>query len=1262
MSKTTLNKLIIPALLCLFLIGQCQLKAETKNLAATACACDPVADSLQLISLRTATGGDNWTTVWDVDTPVSTWFGVTLNSAGCVDRLYLYLNFSAYVGNNLTGSLPALQLPELTELVLQGNDIGGTLPDFSGMPNLERLNLNANSIGGTFPDFSGNPELRTVAMDGNPVSGSLPDFPNTPLLKTLSCYFCSLSGEIPDFSNVPLLENVYLGRNFLEGEIPDFQFVPQLRILNLTINNLEGDIFDFSNTPVLEELLIGSNNLTGGIPDYQNLPLLRTLEISDNDITGTIPDFSGLPALQNLRLGFNPLSGTIPNFSMLPALKVLDISRANMEGNLPAFFASVGLEKLSVIGNELEGSVPDYSSKPLVTLRIQENNLTDLPDLTALNDWGDFISNGFVAHDNRFTFEDILPNMSAENSGFWQYAPQDSVGETRTEILVPNSDYTIDLEIDEDIADNVYQWYKDGVFLQQLTGENELTLTGLQPSDEGVYTCIITNAGAPALTLYSRPVTLILCVQAADATATDSGSYCTGDAIELFGNVNEAAATEVSYQWTGPNNYTSDAQNPTDATAAGTYTFVAVLDGCPSLPAATTVEIFATPAQPTASTPSSVLCAGETLQLNTPTAAGVSYQWTGPNGFSATTQNPTVSTAAAPPMSGTYSLMLNNNGCLSPAATVDVTVDAVADAGFTYADICDGETGSPSFISTNGGTFTFQNTPTDGATLDAATGEVTNATAGNSYTLVYTLNADAACPSSETQTFSVISNPTAENLTTDCAPDLLTYLVEFSTTATQVNATGGNVINIGGNAWQITDVPANTDIDITLGTVGAAFCETTVSVTAPDCECPDLDAPMAEFNPVEVCEDDAEATLRTEVAAGYTVNWYDAPTGGNLLAANVLNFIPGVSGTYYAETFDPITQCTSETRTPIVFTVFEKPIIDVQAVECNESNATYSVEFYAEGENVTLSEGDLLTISENIYRAENVRDVADLTVRTENGVCETTEFIPVPDCYCARISFIETQAVTCFAGNDGALFIEPGTAYGSPVNILLNGERVRENVALPTVISNLTGGIYDIEIRDADGCVKTEKANIRQPAEPILDLDGSYEIKLGESLKIEPLTNWTDIAEIFWTDNSGTLSCTDCLETVAAPQQTAIYELTLTNFAGCKISETVQVFVNTEIPIFAPTAFSPNNDGANDYFMLFGEPGTVMNIDLLQVYDRWGNQVFLQENLNINEENSGWNGDFRGQDMPNEVYVWSAKVTLIDGRTESLRGSVTLLR
>ena len=57
-------------------------------------------DSLALVALYHATDGPNWTRTWDLDEPMNTWYGITLNEEGCVARLRLN-------SNGLTGVIPA---------------------------------------------------------------------------------------------------------------------------------------------------------------------------------------------------------------------------------------------------------------------------------------------------------------------------------------------------------------------------------------------------------------------------------------------------------------------------------------------------------------------------------------------------------------------------------------------------------------------------------------------------------------------------------------------------------------------------------------------------------------------------------------------------------------------------------------------------------------------------------------------------------------------------------------------------------------------------------------------------------------------------------------------------------------------------------------------------------------------------------------------------------------------------------------------------
>src|SRR5262249_25262585 len=142
------------------------------------------------------------------------------------------------------------------------------------------------------------------------------------------------------------------------------------------------------------------------------------------------------------------------------------------------------------------------------------------------------------------------------------------------------------------------------------------------------------------------------------------------------------------------------------ATPASTTTYALTVtdaNGCVSSNAPTvTVTVNAIPTSPTASNNGPV-CAGGTLQLSAAGAAGASYSWTGPNGFTSPAQHPSlpgVTTAAA----GTYTVTVSVNGCESAAATTTVAIrvppTAVVSGGAT---ICAGDTAQITAVLTGTG-------------------------------------------------------------------------------------------------------------------------------------------------------------------------------------------------------------------------------------------------------------------------------------------------------------------------------------------------------------------------------------------------------------------------------------------------------------------------------------------------------------------------------------------------------------------------------
>lgn len=88
--------------------------------------------------------------------------------------------------------------------------------------------------------------------------------------------------------------------------------------------------------------------------------------------------------------------------------------------------------------------------------------------------------------------------------------------------------------------------------------------------------------------------------------------------------------------------------------------------------------------------------------------------------------------------------------------------------------------------------------------------------------------------------------------------------------------------------------------------------------------------------------------------------------------------------------------------------------------------------------------------------------------------------------------------------------------------------------------------------------------------------------------------------------------------------------------------------------LFHPTAFTPNGDNLNDNFSVFGQ--YVVAFDM-QIFNRWGELLF-----STNDIQSGWDGTFRGNEMPEGTYTFIAHITDRAGRTFERSGSVLLLR
>lgn len=88
--------------------------------------------------------------------------------------------------------------------------------------------------------------------------------------------------------------------------------------------------------------------------------------------------------------------------------------------------------------------------------------------------------------------------------------------------------------------------------------------------------------------------------------------------------------------------------------------------------------------------------------------------------------------------------------------------------------------------------------------------------------------------------------------------------------------------------------------------------------------------------------------------------------------------------------------------------------------------------------------------------------------------------------------------------------------------------------------------------------------------------------------------------------------------------------------------------------VFIPNTFTPNSDGKNDEFKVYGN--NIQQVDL-RIFNQWGQQIFESK-----DQNRGWNGTVNGQLQPIGVYMYTVRIYMNDGTVTNKKGSLNLVR
>lgn len=209
--------------------------------------------------------------------------------------------------------------------------------------------------------------------------------------------------------------------------------------------------------------------------------------------------------------------------------------------------------------------------------------------------------------------------------------------------------------------------------------------------------------------------------------------------------------------------------------------------------------------------------------------------------------------------------------------------------------------------------------------------------------------------------------------------------------------------------------------------------------------------------------------------------------------------------------------------------------------------------------------------------------------------------------------------------------------------------------------NSLPAGEYTIFVRDIKGCIDMIDVILVDPPPIFVDAGEDVTIELGYDTDLNAIVSPGGIfVDFSWFPDS-LLSCGDCPDPNAFPPNTTEYTVTITDPDGCTAEDEVTVHVIKNRPIYIPNAFTPNGDGNNDTFMIYGGRGA-RQIQVLRIFNRWGALVYEGRDIMLGDNSRGWDGTFKGEDMNVGVFAFYTLIEFIDDEVVLFEGDITLLR
>lgn len=275
----------------------------------------------------------------------------------------------------------------------------------------------------------------------------------------------------------------------------------------------------------------------------------------------------------------------------------------------------------------------------------------------------------------------------------------------------------------------------------------------------------------------------------------------------------------------------------------------------------------------------------------------------------------------------------------------------------------------------------------------------------------------------------------------------------------------------------------------------------------------------------------------------------------------------------------------------------------------------------------------------------NWSGLAGNTATNVTAICDGIYDLVVTDaegCSIDTLDWIVTEPIaltmsvtivdeTCFGICDGSLSIVSNTG----VSFSINGGSV---FSTNTNYTDMCTGIYNVIAEDQNGCQVTSNETISGPPE----VDAYFTFGPQPANILNPAITFenhsTGAVSYLW--DFGFTQSSDENPLIDFPDDTAgIYNVCLYayNSDNCPDSICYDVIIDEDFAVYIPNSFTPNEDGMNDIFYVYGND-IDPEIYELMIFNRWGELIF-----ETNDMYEGWDGTEGGLDVPIGIYIWKLK-------------------